>query len=307
MAVKFGEQRMTRLITFGCSFTKYNWPTWADILGREYAFFHNWGYPGIGNRAIVERLAEAHTLHDICKDDTIIIQWSSHVRHDYARLDSPNNAESSMWKTKGNIFTEHNSDVFDSKWIKNFWNEKTYYIHTLNSILLAQEFLNSTGCKWYMTSMNDLENPHDLGYNYNENEPGKTFDVWGRSPDLIPYKEKIWDKFRYKWLPNLLQEKHDTPNLDWWFCRDVNSISLKILKTKGNKFKEPHLTYRQHYNYLLKNKIHDLLGISNTSAISIEADLDLYDNMNKQSKDYPDFISKISNTLWGMTTRSRGR
>lgn len=34
---------MTRLFTFGCSFTKFFWPTWADILGQEFDYYENWG------------------------------------------------------------------------------------------------------------------------------------------------------------------------------------------------------------------------------------------------------------------------
>lgn len=295
-----------RLFTFGCSFTKFNWPTWADILGREYALFHNWGYPGIGNRAIVERLSEAHTVHDINKDDTVIIQWSSHIRHDYARIDLVSNMEG-MWKTKGNIFSGWNATTFNKNWINNFWNEKTYYIHTLNNILLAQQFLESIGCKWYMTSMNDLENIHDPNLSYQESEPSKTFNVWECSPDLIPYREKIWHQHSDKWLLDLLQEKHNTPELDWWFRIDDNSVTSKIFKTRNNEFKEPHLTYRQHYNYLLNNNIYDILEISNTSDSQIETDLAMYDIMKEQSVDAADFIEKISATEWGITSRTMGR
>ena len=37
---------MTRLFTFGCSFTQYWWPTWADILGYQHDFYENWGRCG---------------------------------------------------------------------------------------------------------------------------------------------------------------------------------------------------------------------------------------------------------------------
>ena len=45
-----------RLIVFGCSFTDYAWPTWADIiaydLGCEY---ENWAQGGGGNQQIARR------------------------------------------------------------------------------------------------------------------------------------------------------------------------------------------------------------------------------------------------------------
>ena len=32
----------TRLFTFGCSFTQYMWPTWADILSKNFNFYESW-------------------------------------------------------------------------------------------------------------------------------------------------------------------------------------------------------------------------------------------------------------------------
>ena len=40
---------MKRLFTFGCSVTEFIWPTWADILGREFDYYENWGRVGAGN------------------------------------------------------------------------------------------------------------------------------------------------------------------------------------------------------------------------------------------------------------------
>ena len=69
-----------RLFTFGCSFTKYIWPTWADILGREYKEFYNYGMSGGGNLFIFDSLIEAIAKHNINKDDTVIIIWTNVTR-----------------------------------------------------------------------------------------------------------------------------------------------------------------------------------------------------------------------------------
>jgi hypothetical protein len=296
-----------RLFTFGCSFTRYNWPTWADILGKEYLFFHNWGYPGVGNRAIVERVAEAHTVHDINKDDTVIIQWSSHLRHDYARPDLINDADG-MWKTKGNIFSAWNEDVFDKKWVETFWNKKAYYLHTLNSILLAKQFLESTGCNWYMTSMADLKNIQNLDYQARESDRSHvTYDVFKNNPDLIPYKEKIWDIDEDRWLPELLKEKNTTPELDWWFKDDNPKKEKREFVLKDGKFREPHLTYQQYYNYLNKNKIYDRLGISDSNHADTIKDIEFYEDRVSTSKTYGEFLDRVSSTFWAMTVRTLGR
>ena len=69
-------KKYKRLFTFGCSFTSYLWPTWADILGLEFTSANNWGHSGLGNRAIAERVAEAHAHFNFTKDDVIIVQWT---------------------------------------------------------------------------------------------------------------------------------------------------------------------------------------------------------------------------------------
>ena len=49
-----------RLFAFGCSFTHYAWPSYADFLGYEFDSFSNWAHPGLGNRAIAQRVAECN-------------------------------------------------------------------------------------------------------------------------------------------------------------------------------------------------------------------------------------------------------
>ena len=41
-----------KLITFGCSFTEFSWPTWADWMGAIYRKYINLGNGGSGHRAI---------------------------------------------------------------------------------------------------------------------------------------------------------------------------------------------------------------------------------------------------------------
>jgi hypothetical protein len=71
------------LFTFGCSMTSYIWPTWADILGKEFNKFENWGRPSAGNGFIFNSVIECLTKNHITKDDTVIIMWSGTTRHDF--------------------------------------------------------------------------------------------------------------------------------------------------------------------------------------------------------------------------------
>ena len=154
---------MKRLFTFGCSMTRYIWPTWADMLGQKYDHFENWGNSGIGNRAILERLTECVINNNITADDTIIVQWTEFHRFD---IHLPRPLLPEGWGQAGNLL--HRNDI---QWIKDCWDERSYMMHTLNFINLGVKLLSSLPCKWYMTTINDLHEvtKHYLEFtNYNE-------------------------------------------------------------------------------------------------------------------------------------------
>lgn len=144
---------MKRLFTFGCSMTRYVWPTWAEMLGNEYDHFENWGNSGIGNRAILERLTECIVNNNITEDDTIIVQWTEFHRFDI-HLPQPLMPEG--WVQTGNLL--HPSSP---KWIQQHWDEKSYIMHSLNFIKLGIVLLSSLPCKWYMTTFTDLKSVVD--------------------------------------------------------------------------------------------------------------------------------------------------
>lgn len=72
-----------RLFTFGCSYTRYFYPTWADILGQQWEYSENWGKPGAGNHYIFNSIIECLNRNEFTKNDTIMILWTSISRTDY--------------------------------------------------------------------------------------------------------------------------------------------------------------------------------------------------------------------------------
>jgi len=203
-----------RLFTFGCSYTKSFYPTWADFLGEEFNHYENWGVQGIGNRAIAERVAECHASKDINKDDIVIVQWSNYLRHDfYNPFPVLNRLE--KWKTGGDINNPKNKKVYDETWMKKFFSEKAYIMHSLNYITLIQELLNSTRCTWYMTSIIDWKNL-----------------IQTKASELEFYVKPIWEDHKDHWLSNIDNNR--------WEWKDV------ILEDQCP-------SSRDHYNWLIKN------------------------------------------------------
>jgi hypothetical protein len=77
-------KKYKRVFIFGCSFTKYEWPTWANILSYEMpdAEIYNFAQSGAGNLFISERVIAANQRYRYNKDDLILLMWSTHSRED---------------------------------------------------------------------------------------------------------------------------------------------------------------------------------------------------------------------------------
>ena len=114
---------MKRLFTFGCSFTNYHWPTYADILGTQFDAFFNWGRSGAGNLFIFNSLMEAHKRNKLTKDDVVCVMWSSISRED--RYVGKN------WLLAGSMYSQK---VYDQEFVKKFSDPNGYLIRDLAQI-----------------------------------------------------------------------------------------------------------------------------------------------------------------------------
>ena len=139
----------TRLFTFGCSFSRWLWPTWADLLATEFDEFQNYGINGVGNKCIAERVSECLLLNDLTSHDTVIVQWTDYHRFDFHRLDL---LDSSNWACSGNI---HLNPHLPTE-ISGMWSEYSYIMHTWNFINLTASLLKNSKCRWYFTSSVDI-------------------------------------------------------------------------------------------------------------------------------------------------------
>jgi hypothetical protein len=228
---------MKRLFVVGCSFTKYFWPTWADIIGREYDHYENWAISGLGNRAIAERLTELVVRNDITADDTIIVQWT-----DFHRFDIHSHKLFKGWVGGGSVFTYPN---FYRMWVTQHWEEESFMMHSFNFIKMGITLLESLPCKWYVSSMNDLV------------EPINNF------PHLEPYRKVVEQTDR--WFPPMnqvfLEGKYRCLHL-----RTIDKISGEVVE-----YIDKHPTPVPHYNYVAAH-IAPKLGITPNQQYAINAD-----------------------------------
>ena len=131
---------MTRLFAFGCSFTNNNlWPTWADILGRGFDYYKNWGKAGAGNSFIFYSLIECIKREHISNTDVVMVMWTSIAREDrYIR--------NRKWITPGSIY---NQEIYNSNFVEQFADPTGYLIRDMAHIAAARQILQSIGCRFY--------------------------------------------------------------------------------------------------------------------------------------------------------------
>jgi hypothetical protein len=132
--------KKARLFTFGCSFTKYNWPTWADIIGSNYKTHHNLGNAGAGNYYISLKLYESHLKYNITKDDDVIIMLSSANRLDIY------DEHINDFNLSGNIY--NSEDFFGEKFVREVWNDTHSIYNTWFSVKTIKSILDRIGCMY---------------------------------------------------------------------------------------------------------------------------------------------------------------
>jgi hypothetical protein len=235
---------MRRLFVFGCSYTAYSWPSWADLLSSHFDYFENWGLAGIGNRGIAERITECNIKNKFGPDDTIVVQWSTHLRNDFFHQEGLLKDRLPGWKTAGSIFNYLNSPIYGEKWYKTFFDEEAYFMHTLNNITATQQLLEHSGANWLMTSIGDVrELGTDLEYKieYGESSifsalkskllgPSKPFG-FKISPALEVYNEPIWGVHKDRWL---------TPIHPYLSAKQYKDAFFLFPDEHGKKFQDEH-------------------------------------------------------------------
>lgn len=119
-----------RLITFGCSFTDYSWPTWADIIAEDrQCEYENWALGGGGNQQIARRVLYRHS-RGFCDRDLVMIQWTSITREDrYIR---------GYWRTEGSVMT---SPTYRGAFLDQHWDWDNDVINTAHSRITTELLL----------------------------------------------------------------------------------------------------------------------------------------------------------------------
>lgn len=140
---------MNKLFTFGCSYTSFNWWTWADILGDNANEFQNWGLTGGGNQFIFNSVYECNQRNQFTANDTVIVCWTGTTRMDWYK--------GGHWSSFGNVYTQ---PLFDRKLLDMFADERGFLLRDLAFVAAVRRLLEQTDVAWYFLSMLDFDSEH---------------------------------------------------------------------------------------------------------------------------------------------------
>ena len=182
-----------RFFSFGCSFTSYIWPTWADIISKEIpeAEFFNFGKSGAGNLLISSRIAEANNRFKFTDTDLVMVMFTTYCRED--RWVDHGEHPFSGWVSCGNIY---NNDIYSKEWVKKFADEKGYLIRDAALIDMSTKYLETLPC----TSYAMLSVPFAKGSEQSDNGVKVPKDIVGIYSDTFSkFKPSMYEAILTGW------------------------------------------------------------------------------------------------------------
>lgn len=181
-----------RIITFGCSWTKFLWPTWPNIISDilEVPLF-NQGTAGIGNVAILHKMLVWKTQCGFNDTDLVLVNWSNFHREDRIK--------NGDWRSGGNVAT---SRFYNNKFVRNYWDEENDFVKNAGAMIMANEIFNI-----------DYQSRIPSKNNYDSEKSAPWYNKWQSEISHIKYfelleNEEDWYKLTCDTHPSILSYIH---------------------------------------------------------------------------------------------------
>jgi hypothetical protein len=121
---------MGKIFTYGCSFTNYVWPTWADLLLHKNDG-HNLGNIGAGAIQMMHRIVDTDGKYDFKNNDLVIAIFPTLYRWDYVF------SKESKWSNDGLIINKNEFHELNN----NFFTLESLAHNNMNAMILTKNFL----------------------------------------------------------------------------------------------------------------------------------------------------------------------
>lgn len=215
------DRPVKRLFAFGCSFTKYYWSCWPEIVGEDLGIpFYNYGRSGAGNQYIANMITQANRQFKFTVDDLIMVCWSNVCRED--------KWHNQKWTTPGNIYTQN---IYNEEYVNTWADPLGYLVRDCATIDMCKGYLENIGCKNHFFSMCDLQNHFDLNEKHG-----------------VPETEKAI----YKQICSMYKEILEMPSFfNTLWQNDIHKNKFENQKTMfGSYFDDGHATPIEHLQFL---------------------------------------------------------
>lgn len=145
-----------RIFTFGCSFTRYLWSGWPEILAYELdAPLYNYGFAAACNQLIFSAVVQANAFHKFGPSDLVIVEWTSISRKSIF-MDGSWRLSADFSEKQGGFWKFLLGNTYRDKILELEYDPVGFTIRDLTSIDAAQRLLQQSGCSWYNFQMIDL-------------------------------------------------------------------------------------------------------------------------------------------------------
>lgn len=193
---------MRRFFAFGCSYTYYCYPTWADIVGSEFDEYYNQALFGAGNEFIQQMVYEVDFLKKLNSTDTVVVLLTSATRYD-SFIDQ-------TWQWRGSVFSETYKEVYTPKWHQELWSVEQGIISTWRAMKSIKVLLDQRGVNYKIITAFPILGD-DWGGDISKDI--KSADVLAMAQDFNANVDNRMDKTLFQQL----QSKHDRPDLFYKF------------------------------------------------------------------------------------------
>lgn len=204
-----------RVFTFGCSFTKFPWPTWADIISDDLQISgYNYGLNGIGNVGIANRMLQADLRHSFTEEDLILVVWTGWTRED--RFDK-------QWIAAGNVY---NNSHYDKTFLEQHWRISDCIIKNSNAIITSNKLFN----------INFQGHMNKFSTNYLSDDEKIWYDFYNRflSWDNIFEEKGIYSEYHYNDHPSIAS------HIEYVNQKIYPTLNLTLKNSTVAKFMELH-------------------------------------------------------------------
>lgn len=212
-------KKYKRFFAFGCSFTQYFWPTWADIISKEIKESYNYGCSGAGNFFIFQSLIEAIIKHNINEHDLVMIMFSNVTREDRF-------TKKRGWITPGNLYFQNE---YNEHFLEKYLCDHGYLMRDLNLVAGSKFALDNVGCDYKFMSMVPFDSKQSDNFKMSE----------------IEYLLKFYDDILTTVAPSVF----DTIFNGNWNSRQPRP--KYDVSWQKEKYSDNHPTPKEHLEYLL--------------------------------------------------------